>query len=425
MGMVLLVVLAGAAGVVAREDGSAAVHTIALGTSLDALTVATRAGQVFISTHAGMTILDIRTGVILRTVPRGQSLTILGTDEHAERILAIDRASVRVFDARTGAVLHTVPTNMDPLAMVVDEQNGHAIAITAQGTTSAQVSVLDTRTGAILRAPAVDLAESPTVASAIAVDDQTGHVFVTSPDDDSVYMLDARSGAVLATNLVARSPSAVAVGVHSGRVFVASSGVKFCTGASPCGSGLSVLDARSGAVLSIQRLSTSPLAVAVDERSERLLMINGTSDNNGYSIGIMSISVLDARTGAVIRTVPVAANLNPATIAVDERHGRVFVTSQGSTDSTGAFMGPGRVYVLDAQSGALLRIISVGVAPIAAAVDEQTGNLCVINAGGIVRVPNGWGWVPAGLRGWLPFLPRPGATTRALPTSVCMLDTTL
>ena len=49
--------------------------------------------------------------------------------------------------------------------------------------------------------------------------------------------------------------------------------------------------------------------------------------------------------------------------------------------------------VLDARSGVVLRTVVVGVAPIAVAVDERSGRAVVVNAGGPVRIPDTWGQV--------------------------------
>ena len=53
--------------------------------------------------------------------------------------------------------------------------------------------------------------------------------------------------------------------------------------------------------------------------------------------------------------------------------------------------------------GALLRMVPVGVQPLAVAVDARTGQAFVVNYGGTVRQPPPWAgpWVPR-LRQWLP-----------------------
>ncbi|HTD77687.1 MAG TPA: YncE family protein, partial [Chloroflexota bacterium] len=59
-------------------------------------------------------------------------------------------------------------------------------------------------------------------------------------------------------------------------------------------------------------------AIAVDERRGRVFVANTRSD---------SVSVLDAGSGALLRTVVVGAG--PSAAAVDERIGKVFVSTLG------------------------------------------------------------------------------------------------
>src|SRR5213595_2318915 len=71
--------------------------------------------------------------------------------------------------------------------------------------------------------------------------------------------------------------------------------------------------------------------------------------------------------GVVVRTV--GTSVNPSAMDVDERSGRVFVTSLGPTDAAGTIARPGRVSVLDARSGRLLRTITTGWYPAGVLVD--------------------------------------------------------
>src|SRR5437764_4375684 len=59
-------------------------------------------------------------------------------------------------------------------------------------------------------------------------------------------------------------------------------------------------------VLATVRVGPNPVAVAVDPRSRHVLVVNGgvQADANGNLLGPGSVSLLDATTGAVLRTVP-------------------------------------------------------------------------------------------------------------------------
>jgi YVTN family beta-propeller protein len=195
--------------------------------------------------------------------------------------------------------------------------------MTAGGTVGAQTGSPVLRTVAVGTNP-----------DAVAVDERTGHVFVVNagqdPHNGSVSVLDARGGAMLRTVAVGTQPDAVAVDERAGRVFVVNAG-----------SGtVSVLDARSGIVLHTSADPLAPRTVAVDEKTGRVFVANGAGPPGQGNVTVGgSVSVLDARSGAVLSTVPVG--LAPFALAVDEKHGLVFVANQRDNN----------VSVLDARTG--------------------------------------------------------------------------
>lgn len=184
---------------------------------------------------------------------------------------------------------------------------------------------------------------------------------------------------------------------------------------------VSILDARSGAVLHTAPVGQSPGALALDDRTDRLFVVNRATDSNGVlPIERGSVSVLDARNGALLRTV--AVGWDPIDVAVDEQRGDVLVVNR-NTGNTAFLRGRGSVSVLDARSGVVRRTITVGAAPVSVAVDEPTGHAFVPCEGGTIPAPDTtWGWLPSWLRRRLPFLPPPGPRTRTLPASVTVLD---
>jgi YVTN family beta-propeller protein len=108
--------------------------------------------------------------------------------------------------------------------------------------------------------------------------------------------------------------------------------------------------------------------MAVDERTDRVFV---------PLCDAKAVGILDAATGRVIRSVRVVSG--PTAVAVDERVGHAFVTSDGVTDSTGQPIGVGTLSLLDARTGAVLRTVAVGSQPDTPAVDEMTGRVFVAN----------------------------------------------
>src|SRR5918912_4484506 len=207
---------------------------------------------------------------------------------------------------------------------------------------------------------------------AVAVDERIGRAFVLNNAGNSVSMLDTATGTLLRTVAVGRDPLALAVDERTGHVLVANNDLglqdqlSLALNCCPHGKGsLTMLDARSGAIQRTVRVGLSPLDIAVDERVGRAFVVSYGSDTRTGRL-----SVLDTHSGTVVRTVTVG--LLPQDVAVDERTGRVFVAGEDRG-------GRGNVSVLDVMSGRLLRTVTVDQAPSAIAVDERTGRAFVLN----------------------------------------------
>src|SRR5438552_4377263 len=152
---------------------------------------------------------------------------------------------------------------------------------------------------------------------ALAIDERTGHAFVVNRDDATVSMLDVARGRLVRTVPAGTMPVAVAVDERTARAFVVASntsrlGVELGPGT------VSVLDTRTGALLRTVTVGYEADAVAVDAPTYHVFVANGDG---------ASVSILDAGSGRVLRTV--AVGLAPGPIAVDTATRRVFVASRG------------------------------------------------------------------------------------------------
>jgi YVTN family beta-propeller protein len=323
--------------VVGNDDGGVSVlearsgrvlYTVKGGSSSGGALAAvdTDAGHAFMSDFGtGVRMLDTRAGTILHTLMVGAGLSAVAVDGRLRRAFVTDarRQAVLVLDTRRGTVVQVVKVGPNPYAVAVDTQSGRVFV--AWG--AHRVSVLDARSGRVLRT-------LTGLGRTIAVDEKTRRVFVANPSDDTVSVLDAWSATVLRRVRVGHVPDALAVDGRRGHVFVANWG------------SLSVrmLDAKSGTVLTTSSVAVNPVALAVDQRVGRVFAVGVANpmDQKGgnnflaqltyaiaYQVGRNgAVSVLDARSGAVIRTVRVGQF--PAAVAVDERVGRAFVTNTNS-----------------------------------------------------------------------------------------------
>jgi YVTN family beta-propeller protein len=218
------------------------------------------------------------------------------------------------------------------------------------------LSVLDTQTGRLLRTIRLNRPVG------LVVDERAGHLFVADADGEplgTVYTLDARTGTLRRRTSLAGEAGSMALDSPSGRLFVLNSAQ----------SSVSVLDAATGRLVRTVAVDAGPTAIAVDERTRHAFVFSLTG----------SVSMLDARSGAVLRTTPVGND--PVSLAIDGPAGRVFVVDD--LDQT--------LSVLDARTGRRLRAVAIGgrwlspltsQPPVDSAVDEQAGHVFLLRAGG-------------------------------------------
>lgn len=207
---------------------------------------------------------------------------------------------------------------------------------------------------------------------ALGADPARGRLFVRD-DDGMVDVVDTARGTLLRRTAVGPYdygdylPTSTAVDRRAGRVFVANSGDTARDG------DVSVLDAATGKVLRTVATGVHPVAVTVNEQRGHVFVVNAGPLDTGAT---GSVSMLDARTGAILHTA--AVGRYPDAAAVDTRTGRLFVVSR--EDST--------VSVLDAARGTRLSTVRVAGVPAAAAlaVAERAGRVFVAGQGGAINV---------------------------------------
>jgi len=152
----------------------------------------------------------------------------------------------------------------------------------------------------------------------------------------------------------------------------------------------------SSPLLRTIQVSPDPFGLAVNERTGRVFVASNGTRGRGGGTGQGRLSVLDATTGRIVRTIPLG-NVNyrvqpeintlaTTAMAVDERTNRVFVVANiGQTDPNATPFSPppkpGRVDVLDGATGRVVRTVTVGVSPQGLAVDTPTRHVFVSNRG--------------------------------------------
>ena len=380
-------------------------------------------------------VLDLRRQRLVPTAETRALPLAVAVDQQSGRAFVVtyknnagqSASGVMVLDGRTGKILQRILVGRGPTAVAVDERTGR-VFVSSQRTDRSgaplgpgTVSLLDGRNGRI--AHSVDVPQYP---FQIVVDARYRRVLVLSRANQSPYrgrvsVLDARTGAVLRTVSLPMSVWAVSVDDRAARAFVAAYPYN-----PPFHGSISVLNLHSGALPRTIRLNYVPAIVTVDAAHGHVFVAGEQPDANGNPTGPGRVSMLDARSGALLRTITVGGD--PSAMAIDTRAGRVFVASVGRVDPMRQDLPleRGSISVLDARTGALLRTVSVGVAPRAIVVDEQTGRAFVLCDGGAItrQPPDPWAWLPRWLRRRLPFLAPPRLQTRVVPPSLTVLDAT-
>jgi YVTN family beta-propeller protein len=382
--LALALLLLTGATVVRRPAGGPVLHTIALGTDPGSVAVDGATGRAFV------------------------------VDRDTNGYAALGQGSVSIIDTRAGTVLRTATVGADPREVVIDARNGHVLVANDD---DSSVSVLDARSGALLGT--VHVGSHP---HNVAVDERTNRAFVVNSGDGSVSILDARRAVVLRTVRLGAdfALSGVAVNTRAGRVFVGDTSGS--TGVTH------VLDARTGALYGTPTgaHATLPYATsypfglyATDNMAIDPTPAAGAPDGRVFMVSSAGLRTLDARTGRTLRVSGVGGIASA--VALDASRHRLYVTSIDGVDANGVPTGHGRVTVLDERSGAVLRVVDAGMTPRALGIDTGTGHVVIADAGGSVSTPNAWAWIPAGIRRRLPFLNSP-LRTRAVPASVSVLD---
>jgi len=213
-----------------------------------------------------------------------------------------------------------------------------------------------------------------------------------------VIVLDTRGGRIVRTVPVGPQPGAIAVDDRTGRAFVLN----------PLQATVAVFATHSGTLLRTVSGGAGPHALAVDARRGRVFVATGSD-----------LEALDAATG--VRLSAVALGGYPGGVTVAERSDRVYIPVVPAFDAHGP-LGLGHVSVLDARTGALVDTLPAGVGPLTVAVDERARRVLIVNSSGDMPVSDPWSWLPAPLQRALPFLPAPGPRTRRVPSSVTVLD---
>jgi len=245
---------------------------------------------------------------------------------------------------------------------------------------------------------AINKGTTPITATITATPVQTGFVYITNENDDTVSVIDTATHALVATIPVGSKPIGVAVSPDGGRVYVANSHSNtisvistitntveatitnipsaYGVAVSPDGTAiyvtntytdnLSVINALTYAVMATIPVGIEPTGVCVSSDGSRVYVTNVYGGN---------VSVINTATDLVIATIP--AGGNPYGICVSRDGSHVYVANQASNN----------VSAIDVSTN-IITLINVGEGPFGIALSPDGSRLYVGNSGtGAVGAP--------------------------------------
>ncbi|MCI4318911.1 MAG: YncE family protein [Thermoplasmata archaeon] len=145
----------------------------------------------------------------------------------------------------------------------------------------------------------------------VAVDNATNDVFVTNTGSDNITVIDAATGAPIASIGVGSSPYGVAYDWASNEIYVANGG----------SDNLSIISGSNLTVVGSVGVGSSPVGVVADPQSRQVFVANRYSDN---------VSVVSDRNHTVVATV--SAGDQPYGVALDNRTDAIYVTNENSSN---------------------------------------------------------------------------------------------
>lgn len=381
-------------------------------------------------------VIDTRTGRLVKTLDVPQTVQSLTVDEVTNRIFAFDQGQVDVLDARSGASLGVAPFSGNPddvndyaAVSLVDTRSGQLFATTSQSTNEPvdqHLLLLDGRTGKTLRnltfphgSAATSTGPNGTTPTyyaslSLALDERAGRLYVFNTNGQ-MSSVDTKSGRLLGARRLPAALWGAQVDERTGRVFA------FAVRQTHSSRGwqrplvtLVMLDPRTGTT---QRIMSTYGEPAFDEAANRLFILDGAR---------RVVSIRDGTSGRLVRAVPLGAI--SIRLLLDAPHHRALVTAvKGYNPATL----DARVAVLDTRTGALLRTLplpagQLGYGIYAMAVDTGSGHLVTTYDTMSSGTPDRYSWIPRWLRARLPWVPPPppplGPNQRIITHTALTLD---
>ncbi len=330
--------------------------------------------------NSAVGLLDAANGTLLHAGLYDPIASAPAVDERTGHFFLVGggtgRPIITMFDGTSGGALYA--TRLPRFSQVGAQTNGRVAIFSrlrrvfvADGrepmrSSTQALAILNADTATVVGQ--VRVAEPPGPLLAVEsvdrlIESSGGLPFDNSPTT-AVVAVDAASGMVVRRRQIGMVAGDMVADEQMRRVFVLPVGI------APGNAVVTILDAHNGAPLRQTTVGINPTALAVDARRGQVVVVNmgGFTPAGGFA-GNGGLSVLDAWSGRVVRTIPL--DLRPIAVALDTDHERAYVVEQGLQASPEEGQG-GQVVVVDLHSGKVVQTVDVGLDPHAVVVDEAT-----------------------------------------------------
>jgi YVTN family beta-propeller protein len=245
-------------GSVSVIDGTndAVVATVNVGNLPYVLAVNPVTNKIFVSNTFSneITLIDGATNATTKIKAGSADSIVIDTKRDRAYLIGWEGTSLTVLDSKPSIVGKVPMGGMHLWGMALDEAAGK-LYVTRAG--KAELAIVDETSGNVTN---IATAATP---CAVAMNPATNRIYVVNHEDNSVTVIDATQGKVLATVKVGEKPQGIAIDAKANRIYVAN----------VHGDSVSVIDGAHNAVIKTLRTGHNPYALAVNESTARLYAV--------------------------------------------------------------------------------------------------------------------------------------------------------
>lgn len=386
------------------------VTTASVPTTVQSLAVDEATGRVFAFDQGQIQLIDAHNGKLLNTAAL-----------NGDAADASERVDTALADSRSGRLFVTM--DLDDPSM---PERQHLLMLDGRTGKTLRDLTFPHGQGIVQRQPHGVTTTYYPASLWPALDERAGRLYVFNTDRE-MSVVDTASGRILDTRRLPIALINPMIDEQTGRIFAFTvppqqSTVAPANGTRPPASTLIMFDPRSGVIRQLVSIAMMwppipPNAannVAVDETANHVIVVDNRT---------RSVTLFDAASGRRVHTTLMHGI--PYQLAVDARRHRALVGLIVGYSRSATIDADTRIAVLDTRTGALLRAIPIKQAGYSLAVDTGNGHAITVHDEIGDGPADSWGWMPAWLRKRVPWLPPPPSRPALGPNQRIMTNTAL